>query len=401
MEAAPDHSQVSLRATMVTNMLPPYRVSFYQETAKLVSFSLILDTLSEFNRSWELPHDLSRLTIIVQNCRSFVYKRFRNDVGYMEKRQFQFSERTFSKLRETSPDVVVTIEYGFKTFWSLLYGWFHDVPVILASEGTMHTEGHVGWFKRCIRKLIVSQCCRFWSNGPASTELLVTYGADPAFIDEGMTGIDTDEWRHAVNACLADRERIRLELGLRGKVLLFSGSLSPRKGVVLLAEAVEQWRKEKPGDDFTLLLLGDGECREWLEDWAKRNPGIHLVMPGFLQHHDLPPYFAAADWAVLPTVDDNWPLATLETLVAGLPQLFSIYNGATRDLGTSATGVVFDPLDRTDFVEALKQLSGLHNNRVGEEVIEHFAQYYCAHSQAVRASRSFSAALASDGMHNS
>ena len=401
MESKPSHSQVTLRATMVTNMLPPYRVSFYQETAKVVLFSLILDTLSEFNRSWELPHDLSQLTIIVQNCRSFVYKRFRNDVGYMEKRQFQFSERTFSKLRETSPDVVVTIEYGFKTFWSLLYGWFYGVPVILASEGTMHTEGHVGWFKRCIRKMIVSQCRRFWSNGPASTELLVSYGAAPAFIDEGMTGIDTDEWRQAVNACLADRDRIRLELGLRGRVLLFSGSLSPRKGVVLLAEAVEQWRKEKPEGDFTLLLLGDGECREWLQDWAKRNPSIHLVMPGFLQHHDLPPYFAGADWAVLPTVDDNWPLATLETLVAGLPQLFSIYNGATRDLGTSATGVVFDPLNRADFVQALQQLSSLHNNRVGEEVIEHFSKYYCAHSQAARAYRSFSAALASDGLHNS
>lgn len=386
---------------MVTNMLPPYRVSFYQETAKVVSFSLILDTLSEFNRSWELPHDLSRLTIIVQNCRSFVYKRFRNDVGYMEKRQFQFSERTFSKLRETSPDVVVTIEYGFKTFWSLLYGWFYGVPVILASEGTMHTEGHVGWFKRCIRKLIVSQCSRFWSNGPGSTELLISYGADPAFIDEGMTGIDTDEWRNAVNACLADRDRIRRELGLRGKVLLFSGSLSPRKGVVLLAEAVEQWRKENPGADFTLLLLGDGECREWLQDWAKRNPAIHLVMPGFLQHHDLPPYFAAADWAVLPTVDDNWPLATLETLVAGLPQLFSIYNGATRDLGTPATGVVFDPLNRADFVQALERLSSHHNSRVGEDVIEHFSHYYCAHSQAARALRSFSAALVLDGPHNS
>ena len=389
------------RVSMVTNMLPPYRVSLYNEIGKGVEFTVILDTISEFNRNWDISPEVTFFKTIVQNCRSFVYKRLRNDVGYTEKRQFQFSERTLFKLCETSPDVVVTIEYGFKTFWSLFYGWFYDVPVILASEGTIHTEGHVGWFKRCIRKLIVSQCSRFWSNGPDSTRLLVSYGADPTFIDEGMTGIDTDEWQHELNACLADRERIRKELGLRGKVLLFSGSLSPRKGVVLLAEAVEQWHKEKTVGDFTLLLLGDGECREWLQDWAKRNPAIHLVMPGFLQRHDLPPYFAAADWAVLPTIDDNWPLVTLETLVAGLPQLFSIYNGATRDLGTPSSGVVFDPLNQGDFVQALERLSELHNSRVSGDVIEHFSRYYCAQSQAERACRSFSAALAGSDLHNS
>ncbi len=379
---------------MVTNMLPPYRVSFYRETVKKTPFTLILDTMSEFNRNWDLSLDLSDLTILVQNSRSFVYRRLRTDVGYAEKRQFHFSERTFFKLRETKPDVVVTIEYGFKTLWSLLYGMVFDVPVILASEGTMHTEGHVGWFKKLVRKCMVSQCSRYWSNGPDSTALLRSYGADLRLVDEGMTGIDTTDWRQNIEEQVQQRDVIREKWGLKGKVLLFSGSLSPRKGVVLLAEAVEQWLKEGVSEEFTLLLLGDGEERSWLDAWALRNPQVNLVMPGFIQPQDLPPFFAAADWAVLPTVDDNWPLATLETLVAGLPQLFSIYNGATSDLCTTETGVAFDPLDRSDFVRALRHFVEAPVARIPPEVVESFSFYYSAESQALRALESFHKAIA-------
>jgi glycosyltransferase involved in cell wall biosynthesis len=386
-----------IKATMVSNMLAPYRVSFYNALALKASFHLILDTISEFNRNWNLPNDLRHFPIILQNCRSFVYRRKRSDVGYEEKRQFQFSEQTYAKLSDLRPDVIVTIEYGFKTLWSLLYGRIHDVPVILASEGTMHTEGHVGLLKRLVRKGIVSQCSRFWSNGPDSTKLLLSYGALRESVDEGMTGIDTDDLRDAVRAHLLHRDQIREQWGLRGRVLLFSGSLSPRKGVILLAEAVEQWFRQGAGSEFTLLLLGDGEHREWLENWAKRNPEIRLVMPGFVQPQELPPFFAAADWAVLPTVDDNWPLATLETLVAGLPQLFSCYNGATTDLCTADTGVAFDPRDQESFVTALRRMAASPERRIPEEIVQQFSAYFSAESQALRAMESFRKAILANG----
>lgn len=373
------------RVVLVTNMLPPYRVSFYRALGRLVDFRLLLDTISEFNRSWDLSEDAKHLHFTVQNCRSFVYRRHRNDVGYVEKRQFQFSEKTLPLLSEIKPDAVVSIEFGLKTLWSILYGWLYRVPVILMSEGTMHTEGHVGGFKRLVRKWIVSQCTRYWSNGPDSTKLLVSYGADPNLVDEGMTGIDTGEWTKAVRGLLAERDAIRQKWGLKGRVLLFSGSLTPRKGVMLLLQAIEQWRAEGSDFAFTLLLLGDGEERKAVEDWCARNPSVRVVMPGFVQPQDLPPFFAAADWAVLPTLDDNWPLATLETTVAGLPQLFSCYNGATSDLCRAETGVAFDPLDDADFVRALREFAAAPDGRIPDGIVQEISRYYSAEGQANRA----------------
>lgn len=378
---------------MISNMLAPYRFSFYNAISRHVNFTLILDTMSEFNRSWDMPQEAGKFKIIVQNCRSFVYKRHRIDVGYVEKRQFHFSERTFFKLRETCPDVVVTIEYGFKTFWSLIYGRLYGVPVILASEGTLHTEGHVGWFKSLVRRVIVSQCSRFWSNGPDSTALLLSYGANAESIDEAMTGIDTAVWHESVDEWRGRRQDIRKELGLVGRVFLFSGSLSPRKGISQLAEAVERVAAEPGCGLFSLLVLGAGEDEEWLNAWIARNPGIKIVTTGFVQPVDLPRYFAAADWAILPTLDDNWPLATLETLVAGLPQLFSIYNGATADLCHPDTGISFDPLDEDDFQSALSEAVRSPLERVPIERIRSVSEFYSADAQAERAALSLKSAI--------
>lgn len=381
------------RVTLVTNMLPPYRVGFYNEIARRVDLTVILDTLSEFNRAWQTGGEDRRFRMVTQNCRSFIYKRRRQDVHYTERRQFHFSEKTWRELSESKPEVIITAEYGFRTLWSLLYGFVHRVPVMVYSEGTCHTEGHVGFFKRMIRRAIVSQATRFWSNGPESTRLLESYGADRACVDEGMTGIDTAEWRAGIESWSARREEVRAELGLVGRVFLFSGSLSPRKGIVQMAEAVEKVAAEPGCPAFSLLILGDGEDREWLEQWIARNPGIRTVTPGFVQHPDLPRYFAAADWAILPTLDDNWPLATLETLVAGLPQMFSIYNGATADLCQADSGIAFDPLDAAGFQAAFSEALRSPLERVPLEKIRHISEFYSADAQGERAARSVLAAI--------
>jgi len=381
------------RVVLVTNMLPPYRIAFYDEIARHVELTVVLDTLSEFNRAWKASASGHRFHTVIQNCRSFIYKRHREDVHYTEPRQFHFSEKTYGELRRVDPVMVVTAEFGFRTLWSLFYGWLNAVPVAIYSEGTCHTEGHVGWLKRLVRRLIVCQSARLWSNGPESTKLLLTYGADPSRIDEGMTGIDTADWKSEVARWRERRDDVRAELGLHGRVVLFSGSLSPRKGIAQMLEAIGKAAAAPDVPPFSMLILGDGEDRKGLESWKAAHPQITVVSPGFVQHPELPRYFAAADWAVLPTLDDNWPLATLETLVAGLPQLFSVYNGATADLCHADTGLSFDPLDPEGFAAAFLAALKSPLERVPEERIQFISDYYSAVSQGERAAASVESVL--------
>lgn len=372
------------KIALVTNMIAPYRVSFYNALADKVELSIIADTYAEFDRQWKVDARQFKFHLTIQKCRSFIYHRKRSDVGYKEKRQFHFSEKTYSYLNAIEPDVVIAIEFGLKALWCFAYSWLNKRPLILISEGSLHTEGHVGFFKKLLRKTIVSQCDGFWSNGPASTELLLSYGADAALIDEGMTGIDTRQLTDQVRLLLRERDILRCNLAIEGCALLYSGALSQRKGVMLMLQAIAKWSNVRISP-FTLILLGDGECKEQIIEWQSTHPNVRILMPGFVQPEDLAKWYAVADRVIIPTLDDNWPLATLEALVSGLPQLFSCYNGATMDLANEFTGIQFDPLDEDSFVDGLSKLVDDFSDRIPDSICEKFSVYYSAEQQAERA----------------
>jgi hypothetical protein len=88
-------------------------------------------------------------------------------------------------------------------------------------------------------------------------------------------------------------------------------------------------------------------------------------------------------------LDDNWPLASLETCVAGLPQLFSCYNGATKDLLQEGTGVLIDPLNEESFLHGIDCFYRSELRKVPDSVIHALSEYYSSTQQANRAMRSF------------
>src|SRR5262249_20826005 len=151
------------------------------------------------------------------------------------------------------------------------------------------------------------------------------------------------------------RSDLRRSMQLSGTTLLYTGSLSGRKGLPQYLAALSRLAKRPTGAAFSLIFVGSGEHAEDVARWAASHPAIRCVTPGFVQPAEMLPFYVAADWGVLPTLEDNWPLATLEMLVAGLPQLFSVYNGATAELyREGVTGVLVDPLDDASFERALQ-----------------------------------------------
>jgi hypothetical protein len=71
-----------------------------------------------------------------------------------------------------------------------------------------------------------------------------------------------------------------------------------------------------------------------------------------------------------------------------LPQMFSIYNGATVDLCHPDTGFSFDPLDQENFKSALLKAIRSPLERVPVEHIRRVSDFYSAECQGQRAARS-------------
>ena len=205
-------------------------------------------------------------------------------------------------------------------------------------------------------------------------------------IDDGMTGVDTSFFVERAEAQQPQRDEIRERYKIRGKAVIFSGGLTARKGIREMLAGFDALYRNGFDEELTLVLAGEGAEEEAVRSWKSPSAKLHVELPGFLQIDDLPGLYLAGDLFVLPTLEDNWALATLEPLLCGTPSLVSKYNGAASDLEGEGAAV-FDPKDPENFATALRR--GLENGaRLSAGRVRELADYYHPEQQGARAANS-------------
>jgi glycosyltransferase involved in cell wall biosynthesis len=342
-----------MRVCVLTNILPPYRIGFYNELARLTDLHVVLDALSTPDRDWKIDPATVKFRCTVSGNRHKSISR--PGVGYAaERRFFNLSERTMPELNRIRPDIVVSAELGPRTIQAALYAIARQIPLVCFWEGTPHTESRIPPWKQWMRRWLAARADAFWVNGRESAEYAQSLGVPPTGVHPGMTGVDTSFFLNEAANWSGQRDTERQRLGLRGTVFVCSGSLSARKGIAAYLAAMRRMLERSPRADVSFLFIGDGEHRADVETFAREHPQVNVVITGFVQLAELPRLYVCGDCFVLPTLEDCWPLATLEPLVCGLPQIFSRYNGAAADLAQwPHAGVSVDPLDTETFAQHL------------------------------------------------
>ncbi len=152
-----------------------------------------------------------------------------------------------------------------------------------------------------------------------------------------------------------DISDLRWRLSLKGTCLLYVGRLTREKG---LRQLLGAWAEMKPGlnQNASLLLVGSGPDRDFLENTCKVQGLNNVRFTGAIDYDDLALFYAVASAFVIPTLEDNWSLVVPEALACGLPVLCSKYNGCWPELVQEGrNGWVFDPLDPVDTVRCLEE----------------------------------------------
>ena len=380
------------RVALLTNIPSPYRIPFFYELSRLCTLHIVFDARTESNRTWHVPEQLPFAHSYARGW-AWSYMRRRSDGFPADRRVLHLRWGMLLELLRLRPDVVVANEFGGRSLFALLYCTLRRRPMILWSEGTPHTEGWVGGPKLRVRRLLARRSSRAWVNGADSRLLIEQYGGSAGKCDLGLTGVDTGWFAAEAARLAAERAGIRSEFGIDpGRtVFVVVAQMIGRKGIRQLLGAAEQLGDE--ANRCTVLLCGDGEERGWVESWAAAHPQLDVRLLGFLPPEQLVRVYAASDVFVLPTLDDNWALATLEGAVVGLPQIFSRYNGATTELMEAGVpGEVIDPLNETRFAEVLRRMCQAPPARPAPELVAALVDYYSPAALARRAYRSILAA---------
>ena len=111
--------------------------------------------------------------------------------------------------------------------------------------------------------------------------------------------------------------------------ILYSGSLTERKGVDLLAESFLEVAKRH--EHIHLDVLGSGPLEQAMRE-TLRSVGARVTFQGFKDWDALPNAYAGADLLIAPSRYDGWALVVPEGLGSGMPVIATDQMGAAIDL---------------------------------------------------------------------
>jgi len=166
---------------------------------------------------------------------------------------------------------------------------------------------------RLLLSLVVRSLTVVLTYGKVMKNILIEhYDFKPEKVHMVPNGVSVQAMKIQENG----REQVRKELDTTRRIVLVPARLSEEKGHRFLFEAIARLKSE--GMEATYLLAGDGPIRHELEEAARRFHIDHLVkFLGFRM--DMPELMQAADFIVLPSLNEGFPFALLEAMVAGKP----------------------------------------------------------------------------------
>lgn len=163
----------------------------------------------------------------------------------------------------------------------------------------------------------------------------------------------------------AKRREMRRELDIPdgARVIGFVGRLTGQKNPGFLLSLADEIRREYPGEDIRLLLVGEGDQRRELENKVRGSSMDGLVI--FTGNVENPEdYYQAMDVFALPSLFEGFSIAALEAQANGLTVVAS--TGVVTESRVAENFRRISLGDRGSWKEALMELDTVRTDNSGE-----------------------------------
>jgi glycosyltransferase involved in cell wall biosynthesis len=181
---------------------------------------------------------------------------------------------------------------------------------------------------------------------------LVGMGIEEERIEVIPNGINVEDFNISRNGI----ERVRKKYGFEGVIVMFVGTVTPRKGVLHLIRAGEILNL---GKHALFLIIGnldlDREYAQKVIEYA-RSRGVNVKFTGFVPYEDLKAIYAACDIFVLPSFEEGDPIALKEAMASGKPLIGSNVGGISMQIRDGWNGYLVKPGNEKELAERIKYL---------------------------------------------
>lgn len=180
---------------------------------------------------------------------------------------------------------------------------------------------------------------------------LVKKGIEEEKIEVIPNGVNVEEF----NISDEEVERVRKKYGLKGVVVMFAGTVTPRKGVLHLIKAGEILSDK----DVLFLIVGnlnlDKEYAEKVMEYAKSR-GVNAKFTGFVPYEDLKALYSACDIFVLPSLEEGHGIVLTEAMASGKPLIGSKVGGIPMQIKDGWNGFLVEPGNEKQLAEKIRYL---------------------------------------------
>lgn len=255
----------------------------------------------------------------------------------------------FRRLKQGNFDAVWVHGYAtVNALHTILAANALGLPVLLRAEswlGDRPRTSRTLYLKKLYLKFIRSFIDATLAIGTFNTQYWRKYfGKDfPIFLMP--YAVDNHYFQQRAQAAAPLRNDLCAELDIDPSrpVILFASKLQKRKHCDHLLEAYLRMRPDEGSDPYPyLVIVGDGEQRQTLEQRVRVSGCTSVRFAGFRNQSELPRFFNLASVFVLPSRHEPWGLIVNEAMNAGRAVIVTDEVGSAADLVRNGeTGFIY------------------------------------------------------------
>ncbi len=177
--------------------------------------------------------------------------------------------------------------------------------------------------------------------------VITKYGIDPAKVVTVHNAVD-----------FSGRSEVKVEKGVKDKVVTFLGRITFQKGPEYFIEAAAKVLKRC--DNVCFVMAGSGDMmNRSIRQVARLGISDRFHFTGFLRGNEVQKMFALSDVYVMPSVSEPFGISPLEAMRSGVPSVISRQSGAAEVLKYAFKVDFWDVDAMADEIYALLQYPAL------------------------------------------
>ena len=254
--------------------------------------------------------------------------------------KFRFSGRYGSNLMEEVAHYAMvggTIAMEHKDEFDIIHAhdWLTYLAGIAAKELTgkpLVVHVHATSFDRGTEDQIDSRVYDIEKRGMMAADKVIAVSDLTRNIVINKYGIDPEKVVTVHNAVdFSGRENVKVERGVRDKVVTFLGRITFQKGPEYFIEAAAKVLKRTKGVRFVMAGSGDMMNR-CIRHVAKLGISDRFHFTGFLRGAEVQKMFAMSDVYIMPSVSEPFGISPLEAMRSNVAAIISNQSGAAEVL---------------------------------------------------------------------